>query len=109
MSKRKISFDIETEDFDKIKALVKSSFVVQGDFLREAVKHSLKKFDNEILTAYIIENNALKKVNLIKDECTILSDDSPISKDLTEDFSFVHSGFLVQDGVKTRFYSKTKY
>lgn len=107
MAKRKISFDISLQDFEKIKTLVQSSYLVQGDFLRQAVHHALEEFNDAILTVYIIENNTLTRKVIAKSEYTIELDESSLSKELIEDFSFIKSGFLIRNGVKTRFYTKT--
>ena len=106
MAKTKISFDIEKTDFEKIKLVVKATHLTQGDFLRKIVRNALKEFDDEIMTVYVIENQSLSRKVIDKSEYTIEVDESVENKDLMEDFSFIKSGFLVKNGVRTRFYSK---
>ena len=106
MSKAKISFDIDKQDFEKLKLVVKSTHLTQGDFLRRIVRNALKEFDDQIMTVYVIENQSLTRKVIDKSEYTIEVDESMENKELMQDFSFIKSGFLVKNGVKTRFYSK---
>ena len=66
----------------------------------------VKEFDDKIMTVYVIENQSLSRKVIDKSEYTIEVDESVENKDLMEDFSFIKSGFLVKNGVRTRFYSK---
>lgn len=106
MAKTKISFDIDKNDFDKLKVLVDNSHITRGDFLRQVVGDALKYYDDKIMTVYLVENGSLSRKVIHKSDYTIEIDDSLETKELMEDFFFVKSGFLIKDGVKMRFYSK---
>ena len=106
MAKTKISFDIEKTDFEKIKLVVKSTHLTQGDYLRKIVRNALTEFDDKIMTVYVIENQSLSRKVINKSDYTIEVDESAENKELMQDFSFIKSGFLVKNGVRTRFYSK---
>ena len=106
MAKKKISFDIDVHDFEKLKLIVGSSNFTQGDFLREAVKESIAKYDVNFLIVYIIENNMLTRKIIDRNKYIIEVDDTIHTRELIDDFNFINSGFLIKDGVKTRFYSK---
>ena len=106
MAKSKISFDIDKNDFEKIKLLVKSSNLTQGDFLRKAIKNALKEFDEKIITVYTVENGSLNRKVINRSEYDIEVDESEIDKELLEDFAFVKSGYLFRNGVRVKFYSK---
>ena len=106
MAKTKISFDIDKNDFEKIKLLVKSSILTQGDFLRKAIKNALEEFDGKLMTVYTVENGSLNRKVIDRSDYDIEVDESTIDKELLEDFSFVKSGYLVRNGVRTKFYSK---
>ena len=106
MAKTKISFDIDKTDYEKIKLVVKATHLTQGDFLRRIVHNALKEFDDKVMTVYVIENQSLTRKVIDKSEYTIEVDESAENKDLMKDFSFIKSGFLVKNGVRTRFYSK---
>lgn len=106
MAKTKISFDIEKNDFEKIKLLVKSSNLTQGDFLRKAIQNALKEFDGKFMTVYTVEHGSLNRKVIDRSEYDIEVDESEIDKELLEDFSFVKSGYLIRNGVRIKFYSK---
>lgn len=106
MAKAKISFDIDKQDFEKLKLVVKSTHLTQGDFLRRIVRNALKEFNDQVMTVYVIENQSLTRKVIDKSEYTIEVDESVENKELMQDFSFIKSGFLVKNGVRTRFYSK---
>jgi len=61
MAKKKISFDIDEIDFQKIKIILqKNPNLGQGEFLREAVKQMISSYDEESMTIYIPWNGAIE-------------------------------------------------
>ncbi len=109
MVKKKISFDIDTDDFEKIKTIVKKHKIGQGDFLRQAVKEFIKRYDNNIVKLYIVDNvGVLKKTAIDLDNYKIEKDESCLSKDIISDFGFIESGYLIRDNERIRFYSRMK-
>jgi len=108
MAKTKVSFDIDKKDLDSVKEIVKIHGITQGEFLRQIVKQGLEEFDNILLNVYVLEDNALVRKSITRSEYVIEMDSSSIAKELVEDFNFLTTGFLIKDGVKTRFYSKVR-
>jgi len=106
MAKKKISFDIDTSYFSKLKQIIELTNISQGEFLRKATYEAISKFDNEVYTVYTIENESLIRKTIDKKNYIIEIDDSDIDKDLLEDFQFITSGFFIKNGVRKKFYSK---
>ena len=106
MGKTKVSFDIEKKDLEAIKEITKTYGMTQGDFFRKITKQGLEEFSDRVLRVYVLEDNALIRKSIDRAEYIIEMDISPVTKELIEDFNFVTSGFLIKNGVKTRFYSK---
>lgn len=104
--KKKISFDIETKEFDRLKAVINKHNIQQGDFLRNAVSKELDNFNSDLISVYVVESNMLNYKTFDKANYIVEMDNSFLTKQLTDDFAFVTSGFLIKNGVKTRFYSK---
>jgi hypothetical protein len=64
VAKKKISFDIEVEDFEKLKEVVKSGNMGQGDFLRKAVKKALEDKESAFLTIYVMRQGEIKRFTI---------------------------------------------
>ena len=72
MAKRKISFDIEEEQFEKIKLIVKEENIGQGEFLREIVEEAIKDYKSEdYITIYILIDNNISKFTIDKKQYRI--------------------------------------
>jgi len=91
MAKKKISFDIEEEDFQKIKLLIAKHKIGQGDLLRQAVKEYIEKLENEknieTITIYVPMNNTIEKFVIATNDDNIkieLFDASPKMKELIQ-------------------------
>ena len=72
MAKRKISFDIEDEVFEKIKLIVKEKDIGQGEFLREIVDNALENYKSDnYITIYIVLETKIEKFTINKKEYRI--------------------------------------
>jgi len=61
VAKKKISFDIEIEDFNKIKLLIERKQMGQGDFLRQATRDLISKFEENLIDIYVFTGCSIKK------------------------------------------------
>jgi len=72
MAKKKISFDIEEDDFQKIKIILqKNPNLGQGEFLREAVKQMISKFSDDTLTIFVPYDGKIKSFVIEKENFDI--------------------------------------
>ena len=108
MAKKKISFDIEIDEFEKLKLLVQRHNLGQGTFLRTALNDYMTKYDEDIIKLYVLENDTLIYKTINKSDYLIEVDNSCLTKEIVNDFDFVQSGFLIKEDKKMRFYSKRK-
>ena len=106
MAKKKISFDIETKDFERLKIIINKHHIAQSDFLRMATIEAMNNYQDGIISVYVVENDMLVYKTIDIGEYKIEIDNSFLTKQLTDDFEFITSGFLFKDSRKIRFYSK---
>ena len=108
MAKKKLSFDLDSDIYLKMKAILESENFRQGDFLRQAVEKFVENQDYKIVNLYVIEDDQIKRKALDIDQYEVEIDDSCLTHEIVEDFGFCQSGFLTKNGQKVRFYSKFK-
>jgi len=82
MAKKKISFDIEAEDFETMKEVAKSLNLGQGELLRKAVKTFINSQENFYTTIYVLADDKIQKfvVNLNDFETNIFDADGEMKK-----------------------------
>ncbi len=108
MAKKKLSFDIDTDVYEKMKVLLEKYNVRQGDFLREAVEKYIEEYEGDIVTLYIVDDGTLTKKAFDIKDYEIEVDNSCLTKDIIDDCGFIQSGYLTKNNQKIRFYARRK-
>jgi len=71
MQKKKISFDIDEDDFKKIKILIEKNNMGQGEFLRKAIKKMIESFNEKTLNIFIAHKGNIELFVIEKNDYEI--------------------------------------